>query len=66
MWEGGRDARAKKTYRYKGRTFRYVVFAEVAHLSEPDPIAGIHKPGVLIYKMRVTRRKRSKVKPWGI
>ena len=62
----GRDVHTKKTYRYKGRTFRYVVFAEVAYMSESEPIAGIPKPGVLIYQMKVTRRKRSKVQPWSM
>ena len=62
----GRDVHTKKTYRYKGRTFRYVVFAELAYISEAEPLAGIPKPGVLIYQLKVTRRKRSGVQPWGM
>ena len=41
----GRDVHTKKTYRYKGRTFRYVVLAEVAYMSQADLIAGIPEPG---------------------
>ena len=40
----GRDVHTKKTYRCKGRTFRYVGFAEVTYMSEADPIAGILEP----------------------
>ena len=62
----GRDVHTKKTYHYKGRNFRYVVYAEVAHMSEPDPMAGILEPGVLIYQLKVTRRKRRRTRPWAM